>query len=124
MSAGLRGQLETFKCALQGIASALNSEAHLRFEMVVAVVALLLCFVLQVGFWAWIVVLGFIGLVLCLELVNTAIEAAVDLASPVQHPLAKKAKDAAAGAVLIASTLALVAGLAIYINALVRLVAH
>ena len=48
---------------------------------------------------------------LALELVNTALEAVVDLASPGLHPLAKVAKDAAAGAVLIASAGALVVGL-------------
>lgn len=53
------------------------------------------------------------ALVLALELVNTAVEALTDLASPQQHPLARTAKDAAAGAVLLASGFAVLVGLAV-----------
>ena len=55
------------------------------------------------------------ALVLSLELVNTAIEAVVDLASPDIHPLAKLSKDAAAGAVLISAIISAVIGLMIFI---------
>jgi diacylglycerol kinase len=47
------------------------------------------------------------------EFINTALEAVVDLASPVQHPLAKVGKDAGAGAVLVAALAAIVVGLLI-----------
>ena len=53
------------------------------------------------------------ALVLALELVNTAVEAVVDLVSPKPHPLAGVAKDAAAAAVLLASLGAVVVGLAV-----------
>lgn len=53
------------------------------------------------------------ALVLALELVNTAVEALTDLVSPQQHPLARVAKDAAAGAVLLASAFAVLVGLAV-----------
>jgi diacylglycerol kinase len=52
------------------------------------------------------------ALVLSLEMVNTAFEAIVDLASPTYHPLAKIAKDVAAGSVLIASLIAVLVGIA------------
>ena len=55
-----------------------------------------------------------ICLILGLELVNTAVEAVVDLASEDYHPLAKKAKDTAAGAVLIAAMAAAVIGVIIF----------
>ncbi len=51
------------------------------------------------------------ALVLSLELLNSALEAALDLLSPAFHPLAERAKDAAAGAVLVAALLALAVGL-------------
>ena len=51
------------------------------------------------------------ALVLALELLNSALEAALDLVSPDPHPLAERAKDAGAGAVLVASALALLVGL-------------
>ena len=60
------------------------------------------------------------ALVLGLELVNTALEAVVDLASPELHPLAKVAKDAAAGAVLVASGGALLVALAVLLPPLLR----
>ncbi|SDE72824.1 Diacylglycerol kinase [Thermus arciformis] len=55
------------------------------------------------------------ALVLSLELLNTALEALTDLASPVYHPLAKRAKDTAAAAVLVASLLALLLGLYLFL---------
>ncbi len=61
------------------------------------------------------------GLVLGLELLNTALEALVDLASPEVHPLAKIAKDTAAAAVLLASLSALVVGAVTFGPPLLRL---
>jgi len=60
--------------------------------------------------------------VIAAELLNAAIEAVVDLASPNIHPLAKQAKDAAAGAVLVLATGALAIGLLVFIPAALRLV--
>jgi diacylglycerol kinase len=66
---------------------------------------------LRLSFLGWAIVVLGIALVLAAELANTAIEALVDLVSPDDHPLAKLAKDMAAGAVLLASAGALTAGL-------------
>ena len=63
-----------------------------------------------------------IGVVLSFETMNTALEAAVDLASPEIHPLAKAAKDCAAGAALIAACMSVVVGLIVFATALARLV--
>ena len=59
---------------------------------------------------AWAVLVLAIGLVLFAELLNTAVEAVVDLVSPEDHPLAKQAKDVAAAAVLVAALTAVAAG--------------
>lgn len=61
----------------------------------------------------WAVIVFTIALVLILEGLNTAIEAAIDLSSPNFHPLAKKAKDLAAGMVLIAAIASVIVGLLI-----------
>ena len=72
------------------------------------------------GFWfgisrgEWCAVIAAIGLVWTAEGLNTALEAVVDLVSPDQHPLAGRAKDVAAGAVLCAAISALVIGLLIF----------
>ena len=60
---------------------------------------------------AWALVVVAIALVLIAELLNTALETVVDLVSPDDHPLAKAAKDIAAGAVLVAAAAAVVIGL-------------
>ena len=59
--------------------------------------------------------LGLFGMVMALELVNTAVEAVVDLVTEERHPLAKIAKDTAAGAVLIAAIMAAIVGLIIFV---------
>jgi undecaprenol kinase len=62
---------------------------------------------------AWAVLVVAIGLVLFAELLNTAVEAVVDLVSPDYHPLAKQAKDVAAAAVLVSAVTAVAAGAAV-----------
>ena len=72
----------------------------------------------------WMAVVLAIGLVLTAEAFNTAIEAVVDLASPEQHPLAGRAKDVAAGAVLLAAVTAVVVGVLVFGPHLLGLVSH
>ena len=72
-------------------------------------------FVLKLSAVEWCICLGLFGLVMALELVNTAVEAVVDLVTQEYKPLAKIAKDTAAGAVLIAAIMAAIAGLIIFV---------
>ena len=73
--------------------------------------------VIIVGLWVglkpldWAVIVLTIAMVFTAEFINTAIEAVVDLASPMHHPLAKVGKDVGAGAVLIAALAGVVVGL-------------
>ncbi len=75
--------------------------------------------VILVGLWVglnpidWAVIVLTIAMVFTAEFINTAIEAVVDLASPVHHPLAKVGKDVGAGAVLVAALAGIVIGLLI-----------
>ena len=75
--------------------------------------------VILVGLWVglksfdWAVIVLTIAMVFTAEFINTAIEAVVDLASPVHHPLAKVGKDVGAGAVLVAALAGVVIGLLI-----------
>ena len=83
----------------------------------------LIPYLLHLAFWGgwllWFVLLALaMGLVLTAELLNTALEAVVDLVSPEEHPLAKQAKDVAAAAVLVASLAALAAGVFVLAEAL------
>ncbi|GGR85303.1 diacylglycerol kinase [Deinococcus sedimenti] len=90
--------------AWAGIRHAYRTQANFRIECWAALLALGAAGILRAPLAP--VALA-CALVLSLELVNTALEAAVDLVSPERHPLAKVAKDAAAAAVLIASAGAL-----------------
>ena len=69
----------------------------------------------QISAVEWCICFVLFGLIMSLELVNTAVESVVDLVTEERRPLAKLAKDAAAGAVLLASIMAAVAGLIIFL---------
>lgn len=94
----------------KGLAHAWNTQPNLRIETAIGVAAFLMA--LWLGSGVVTVVLASV-VVLSLELINSAIEALVDLASPSDHPLAARAKDLSAAAVLVASLGALVLGLAV-----------
>lgn len=108
--------LSSFGYAAQGI-KAVAHERNFRVDCGFAVVAVVLNVVLAVPLWGWAAVCICIAVQLGMEAVNTAIEAVVDLASPQIHPLAKRAKDVAAGAALITALGALVIACLVYIPA-------
>lgn len=95
---------------MEGIAEALRSERHMRFHLAAAVLAVALALSLNLPPAQWLWLIAAIAAVWTAELLNTAIERTVDLASPEIHPLAKTAKDTAAGAVLVASLFAAAVG--------------
>lgn len=78
--------------------------------------------ILKLSITEWCICLVLFGVILALELVNAAIEAVVDLVTEEYRPLAKLAKDTAAGAVLIASIMAAGTGILIFLPKVLRLV--
>lgn len=100
--------LKAFGFALNGMRYAWQFEPNFKLEVGAGVLALALAVWLGVS---PVPVLLCCMVVLPLELLNSALEAAIDLVSPDLHPLAKLTKDAAAGAVLLASALAALVGL-------------
>lgn len=102
--------IEAMRYAFDGVAYAIRSQRNLRIELVFAIIALALCALLGVTRVELFIVLVLIGAVLSAEMLNTALEAIVDLASPERHPLAKAAKDSAAGAVLILAATSVIVG--------------
>ncbi|AFZ65843.1 diacylglycerol kinase [Deinococcus peraridilitoris] len=105
--AGIHTWCTAARFALSGLAHAWRTQPNFRTEVGCAALAIILAVLLRVPLTP---ILLSCALVLSLELVNTAIEAVVDLVSPEFHPLAKIAKDAGAGAVLLASVFALLVG--------------
>ncbi|WP_245326349.1 diacylglycerol kinase family protein [Hymenobacter wooponensis] len=110
----VRRRVASFGYAFQGVWSALKTEVHLQFHAAATVVVLGLGLYLGLERWEWVAVAVAIGAVWSAELVNTAVETIVNLVSPEYHPLAGRAKDVAAGAVLVMAVAALVVGLLIF----------
>jgi diacylglycerol kinase (ATP) len=102
--------LQPFRVALTGVVYTFKTQRHMRIHLYVVLVVLLLGMFMNLGLREVVVLLFTISLVIIAEMFNSAIEATVDLVSPNYHPLAKFAKDIAAGAVLITSILAVVIG--------------
>lgn len=98
----------SFRFAGHGLSRAWQDQPNLRLEVFIGMLATMLAVWLGTGLTA---VLLSSGLVLSLEVTNSAIEALVDLVSPEHHPLAGAAKDLSAAAVLIASICAATVGL-------------
>ena len=109
-----RRRVASFGHAVRGVWAALRSEVHLRFHALATVVVIGLGFYYGIARLEWALVALAVASVWAAELMNTAIEALTDLASPAYHPLAGKAKDVAAGAVLLAALGALVVGALVF----------
>ncbi len=103
--------------AARGIWDAYREEPNLRFHAVAATMAAGLAWAVGLEGWGLSYLLGTVFLVLVTEAINTAVERAVDLASQGRvHPLARQAKDAAAGAVLLAVLHATMAGYLLFVR--------
>lgn len=88
-----------------------------------AILAILTGLFLGLNHLEWVLLTLCCGLVFASEALNSALEYLTDLASPRYHPLAQKAKDVAAGAVLILSFAALVTGLLLFLPKILALLA-
>lgn len=105
----------TIKNAWDGIVYAFNTEINLRIHFLATVVVLLGCYILEVSLMELIICLLLIGMVIAFELLNTVTEVIVDMVEPKYNPLAKIAKDTAAGAVLVVSITSAIIGIIIFL---------
>lgn len=103
----------SFRHAFSGFAYALRTQPNTWIHIAATVTVLLLAILLRLPAVHVAILILTIGVVWTAELVNTSIEALVDLASPNHHPLAKISKDTAAAAVLAAAVAAVLVGLLI-----------
>lgn len=111
---GIERFFKGFVYAFEGVVSCIKTERNMRFHIGAAVLVILLMRFYGLSAAETAAVYICIGLVISLELVNTAVEAAVDMACKDKNPLAKKAKDCAAGAVLIAAAASVAVGIRIF----------
>ena len=110
----------SFGYAFQGIFTCVRNERNMKIHCVAAVLVVIAGVILKISAIEWCICMVLFGLVMALEHVNTAVEAVVDLDTEERTPLAKHAKDAAAGAVLIAAIMAAIAGMIIFIPKLLE----
>ena len=106
---------QSFGYAFQGIFTCVREERNMKIHCVAAVFVVIAGVILKISAIEWCICLALFGLVMALEHVNTAVEAVVDMVTEEYHPLAKVAKDTAAGAVLIAAIMAAIAGCIIFL---------
>jgi diacylglycerol kinase (ATP) len=104
------GVWASFNCAIEGILWAARTQRHLRYHLLAALAVLVAALFFHVSSLEFILLVFGMVLVFFAELLNTAIEVVVDMISPEYHPLARRAKDVAAGAVLMACIGAAVMG--------------
>jgi diacylglycerol kinase len=109
-----KGRFQAFRFAFRGVGQMLRTEPHARFHALATVVVVVLGGVLEIGRGDWLAVLLAIAGVWCAEAFNTAIEALCDVVSPEFHPQIERAKDIAAGAVLITAIAAVGVGVLVF----------
>jgi diacylglycerol kinase len=113
-SSDLRRVLRSFGFAGAGIVTLLQTQPNARVHLLFGMGVVLLAYGLGISAIEWAVLALTMGLVLATEAMNAALESAVDLASPSIQPLARQAKDVAAGAVLLSAVTAVLVGLALF----------
>lgn len=111
MSASLAAFLRSFVFAFDGIAHVVRTQRNMRVHLLVAALVTLLGVWVRLSPTEWAICALTMGVVFAAEILNTVIESLVDLASPDHHDLAKIAKDAAAGAVLVLAFFATLVGI-------------
>ena len=116
-----RSILWSFNYAIEGVVYALRTQRNMRIHVAAAALTLVASLLLGVSGLELVAIVFAISLVFVTELVNTAVEATVDLTIDTYDPLAKTAKDVAAGAVLVAATNALVIAFLVLFSPVQRL---
>jgi diacylglycerol kinase len=114
------GFWRSFSFAGQGVWHVVRTQRNMRVHLLAGLAAVAAGLILRIDAVDWACVLTAIGLVLTAEALNTVVEALVDMRTDEFHPLAKAAKDMAAGAVLISSAAALGVGIAVFLPRLLR----
>lgn len=117
----LHKRLKSFLYAFRGIGELIKSEPNARIHLFATVCVVLAGLYFKLSLTEWMVVVIVIGGVFSAEAVNSAIETLGDLASPDYHPLVKRAKDLAAGSVLLMAIAAALVGLIIFVPKILTL---
>ena len=118
---GLKKFFLSFTYPIKGLKYAYRNEQNLAVDVGCGLIAIVAGFIFQISAIEWTIIALTIGLVIGMELVNTAIEATVDLVTEDYHPLAKVAKDTSAAAVFVIAIASIVVGIIIFLPKLISL---
>ena len=118
---GLKKFFHSFTYPIKGLKYAYRNEQNLAVDVGIAILVVIAGFIFKVSITEWALLALTIGLVISCELINTAIEATVDLVTEEYHPLAKVAKDTSAAAVFIFAIVAIIVGLVIFLPKLLAI---
>ena len=110
----MKSFLSSVKNAIHGIWAGISDQRNLKVQIAIALIVIGAGFFLRITSYEWCMVLICMGLVIGLEMINSAIENLVDLVTLERKPLAGKIKDIAAGAVLFVSIISLIVGVIIF----------
>ena len=110
----LKKLVDSFNYAINGVIHTVRTQRNMKIHLVAALGVLIACFCFDISKVEFLILAITITLVIAAEIINTAIEATIDLTTNYYHPLAKIAKNAAAGAVLITAINAVVVGYVIF----------
>jgi diacylglycerol kinase (ATP) len=109
-----RSLVDSFNYAFDGVIYAFKTQRNIRLHFSATIAVLLASLIFQLTKVELLILLVTIAFVITAEMVNTAIEAAIDLVTQEYHPMAAIAKNVAAGAVLVAATISIVVGFLIF----------
>jgi len=112
---------ESFLCALAGVVYAFKTQRNIKIHFSAAIIVVLLSFILKLSISEILAISLTVTMVLVAEMINTAIETVVDMYTTEYHPLAKAAKNVAAGAVLISTVNAVIVGYIIFFRKIIML---
>ncbi len=118
---GIKKFLLSFSYPIKGLKYAYRNEQNLAVDVGISLLVLIAGFIFQLQHYEWIIIVMTIAVVIAGELINTAIEAVVDLVTEEYHPLAKVAKDTSAAAVFVLAIMAAVVGIIIFLPKLISL---
>lgn len=107
--------IKSFKYAIEGILTGIKQERNMKIHITIMILVIIMGIILKINKIEWIICIILFGVVISLELINTAIENTIDLITLEKNSKAKIAKDTAAGAVLVSAISAAIIGLIIFI---------
>ena len=111
----IKERIASFRYAFEGILEVIKSQANFKIHLLAAFLAIIAGYCFSISTTEWCLIIASIAAVLSAETFNTAIEHLTNLVSPDYHVLAKRTKDAAAGAVLFMAIGAAIIGVLIFL---------